>query len=75
MVCAPNVDLASPARLFGCAGFGQVGRNFEGLPRVAPAGAGSGQQAQWLLSRLIPHRHRPRAELQPAHEIQIDVLR
>jgi hypothetical protein len=23
----------------------------------------------WLPSRLIPHRHRPRAELQPAHEL------
>jgi hypothetical protein len=30
---------------------------------------------QWLPSRLIPHRHRPRAELQPAHEPQVDTLR
>jgi hypothetical protein len=29
----------------------------------------------WLRSRLIPHRHRPRAELQPAHELQVDMLR
>ena len=29
----------------------------------------------WLPSRLIPHRHRPRAELQPAHELQVDMLR
>src|SRR5207249_1026037 len=29
----------------------------------------------WLPSRLIPHRHRPRAELQPAHELQVDTLR
>ena len=28
-----------------------------------------------LPSRLIPHRHRPRAELQPAHELQVDMLR
>jgi hypothetical protein len=28
-----------------------------------------------LPSRLIPHRHRPRAELQPAHELQVDRLR
>ena len=28
-----------------------------------------------LPSRLIPHRHRPRAELQPAHELQVDTLR
>jgi hypothetical protein len=25
--------------------------------------------------RLIPHRHRPRAKLQPAHELQVDMLR
>jgi spore coat protein A len=30
---------------------------------------------KWLTSRLIPHRHRPRAEFQPAHEPQVDVLR
>src|SRR5439155_20903028 len=29
----------------------------------------------WLPSRLIPHRHRPRAELQPAYELQVDMLR
>src|SRR5437016_1861573 len=29
----------------------------------------------WLPSRLIPHRHRPRTELQPAHELQVDTLR
>src|SRR2546425_12907633 len=29
-------------------------------------------RARWLPSRLIPHRHRPRAELQPAHELQVD---
>src|SRR5262245_18110697 len=28
-----------------------------------------------LPSWLIPHRHRPRAELQPAHELQVDMLR
>ena len=32
-------------------------------------------KASWLPSRLIPHRHRPRAELQPAHELQVDMLR
>jgi hypothetical protein len=32
-------------------------------------------QARWLPSRLIPHRHHPRAELQPAHELQVDTLR
>src|SRR5438445_1941787 len=31
--------------------------------------------ARWLPSRLIPHRHRPRAELQPAYELQVDTLR
>jgi hypothetical protein len=29
----------------------------------------------WLPSRLIPHRYRPRAELQLAHELQVDMLR
>ena len=33
------------------------------------------KHAPWLPSRLIPHRHRPRAELQPAHELQVDMLR
>src|ERR671918_1569868 len=27
---------------------------------------------EWLPSRLISHRHRPRPELQPAHELQVD---
>src|SRR5919201_5567237 len=31
--------------------------------------------ARWLPSRLIPHRHRPRAELQPVHELQVDTFR
>jgi peptidoglycan/LPS O-acetylase OafA/YrhL len=30
---------------------------------------------QRLSSRLVPHRHRPRAELQPAHEPQVDTVR
>ena len=34
--------------------------------------AGSGEQARWLPSRPVPHRHRPRAERQPAHELQVD---
>jgi hypothetical protein len=33
------------------------------------------EQARWLPSGLVPHRHRPRAELQPAHELQVDTLR
>jgi len=33
------------------------------------------RQKEWLTSRFIPHRHRPGAELQPAHELQIDMLR
>src|SRR5262245_12089887 len=32
-------------------------------------------QSRWLPSRLIPHRHRPRAELHPAHELQVEMLR
>ncbi len=39
------------------------------LPMVSRVG-----EAQWLPSRLIPHRHRPRGELQPAHEPQVDTL-
>jgi hypothetical protein len=31
--------------------------------------------ARWLPSRLVSHRHRPGAELQPAHELQVDRLR
>jgi len=31
--------------------------------------------AELLPSRFIPHRHRPRAELQPAHDLQVDPLR
>src|SRR4030095_15071051 len=34
-----------------------------------------GLRSGCLSSRLIPHRHRPRAELQPAHELQVDTLR
>jgi hypothetical protein len=33
------------------------------------------RQKEWLPSRLIPHRHCPRAELQPAHVLQVDMLR
>src|SRR5262249_25638934 len=32
-------------------------------------------QSRWLSSRLIPHRHRPGAELKPAYELQVDMLR
>ena len=32
-------------------------------------------KARWLPSRLISHRHRTRAELQPAHQVQVDMLR
>ena len=45
------------------------------LPKFIHDAADSGHQARWLPFRLIPHRHRPRAELQPAHELQIDKLR
>ena len=30
---------------------------------------------EYSLSRLVPQRHRPRAELQPAHEPQVELLR
>ena len=36
--------------------------------------ARSGARARPLPSRLVPHRHCPRAELQPAHELQVDML-
>ena len=60
----------------GCAGDGQVGRDF-GRPgpscsMMRPTRA---NKRKWLPSWLIPHRHRPRAELQPAHEPQVDMLR
>ncbi len=38
-------------------------------------GGGLERIAEWLLSRLITHRHCPRAEFQPAHELQVDLLR
>ena len=42
----------------------------------APPSVAQGRlQTRWLPSRLIPHRHRPRGELQPAHELQVDMLR
>src|SRR5215813_12025961 len=33
------------------------------------------QWIRWLPSRLIPHRHRPGAKLEPARELQVDALR
>jgi hypothetical protein len=44
---------------------------------VCAALTGCDDDVVWgrLPSRLIPHRHRPRAELQPAHELQVDMLR
>jgi hypothetical protein len=46
-----------------------------GFARSHPQAWGVGLQARWQPSELIPHRHRPRAELQPAHEVQVDMLR
>jgi hypothetical protein len=46
-----------------------------GLPRILPEGGGRRLESRWLPSRLVPDRHRPRAELQPAHELQVDTLR
>jgi len=43
-----------------------LGRAAHGQRVVAP---------RWLPSRLIPHRHCPRAELQPAYELQVETLR
>ena len=43
-------------------------------PTRTPSGR-LGEQVRWLSSRFIPHRHRPRAELQPAYELQVDTLR
>jgi hypothetical protein len=34
-----------------------------------------GLTSRWLPSRFITHRHRPRAELHPAHELQVDTPR
>ena len=46
-----------------------------GFARSHAPGWVVGLQARWQPSELIPHRHRPRAELQPAHEVQVDMLR
>jgi hypothetical protein len=51
-----------------CAGQG----GSEGPNRTADDSWMKFEQVRWLPSRLIPHRHRPRAELQPAHELQVD---
>src|ERR671918_2069401 len=49
---------------------GQIGRDFgrpgPGCFMMRPARA---NKPDGLPSRLVPHRHRPRAELQPAHEL------
>src|SRR5260370_40660248 len=44
----------------------------EGLAALPDA---RGLQSRSLPSRLIPHRHCPRAELQPPHELPVDTLR
>src|SRR5213075_1038544 len=45
-------------------------------PTAMPSAIKNERPAKCTLpSRLIPHRHRPRAELQPAHELQVDTLR
>jgi hypothetical protein len=43
--------------------------------RPVCGGAESSMCRDELPSRLIPHRHRSRAEFQPAHELQVDMLR
>ena len=35
----------------------------------------SGRPARWLPFRLVPQRHCPRPQLQPAHELQVDMIR
>src|SRR5215467_8291774 len=52
-----------------------VRRTIRAVAALSGASTDSGKQARWLPSRLIPHRHRSRAELQPAHELQVDTLR
>jgi len=46
-----------------------------GLPSSHDAARLGLNKPPWLPSRLISHRHCPRAELQPAHEPQVDTLR
>src|SRR5687768_2492682 len=59
----------------GYAGDGQVGsvlRNaWPSRSMMRPTRA---SKPEWLSSRLVAYRHRPRAELQPAHELQVDTL-
>jgi hypothetical protein len=48
----------------------------EAAPSVqAQSGAVANPLVNRLPSRLVPHRHRPRGELQAAHEPQVDMLR
>src|SRR5688500_13910747 len=46
------------------------------MPRAAPVTTATFCAAVAKLpSRLVPHRHRARAELQPTHKLQVDILR
>jgi hypothetical protein len=54
---------------------GITGTSWKTRPKLLHDAANSGSQTRWLPSRLMPHHHRPRAELQPAHELQVDMLR
>jgi uncharacterized protein YecT (DUF1311 family) len=54
---------------------GQYTGSISQTPELLHDAANSDHQAQWLSSRLIPHRHCPGAELQSAHEPQVDMLR
>jgi len=59
----------------GTAGFGYRLEMRNTLLEAGGTGNCLDRDTRWLPSRLIPHRHRPRTKLQPAHELQVDALR
>ena len=53
----------------------EIGHDGPALYQCRGAYAAVLPRPRLLASRLIPHRHRPRAELEPAHELQVERLR
>ena len=59
----------------GTAGFSYCLEMRNALLEAGGTGNRLGRDTRWLPSRFIPHCHCPRAELQPAHELQVDTIR
>ena len=73
IVMTPNVGVQRRAKRVRCNdGLGGTNSHTKCNTAKSPLAA---LKKEWLPSRLIPHRHRPRAELQPAYELQVETLR